>query len=477
MTSRRSFLKMAGASAAAAMLGGCRSLDLHDDKNKKPNIIFILTDDQGWADLSIPFDPQFPEACCKAFKTPNMNKFSKSALRFTDAYAPAPICTPTRRSIQFGMTPARQKAPEFQGAFDPSGKWSIAQAIKQADPSYKCAHFGKWGGVITGTWKDRQSQLPGSPSHLGYDESDGMEGVNEGGFYLREWDVGRWNINLECEPFADPKRTFSMTDKSIDFMRRQTKQGNPFYLQVSYHAIHLASRATQETIDEYKDAPQPDRKVIKSIAPMIDELDENVGRLLDEVEKLGIDYNTYIFFTSDNGGEHWEIWYQNAPEKNRNHPLRMHKQNLYEGGIRVPFAVKGPGVEKGGLCRVPVAGYDLLPTFYEITGGIKQIPQKLDGISLCPLLAGDFTDEFKRPNDGLVFHRPKPARDTVEGQSAYRQGNYKLMLFWTREGDLKRTELYDLSKDIGEENDLSEKMPQKTAELKKILLDYLESVK
>ncbi|MFI4910838.1 MAG: sulfatase-like hydrolase/transferase [Sedimentisphaeraceae bacterium JB056] len=473
--SRRTFFKAAGVSIASTLIGGCQQFTINDKSSAKPNILFILTDDQGWADFSNSFDSRFPQAYCDVFNTPHMNDFLESALRFTDAYASAPICTPTRRSIQFGMTPARQKGTEFIGQFDPSGKWSIAQAIKSADHDYKCAHFGKWGGVFTGTWKDKQSQQPGSPANLGYDEQDGMGCNDEGGIYLDVRIPDKLDRNDICEPFDDPKQMFSLTDKSIDFMRRQSERGNPFYLQLSHYAIHIACQATQRTMDKYENTPQPDRKVVDGIAPMLEDMDTSIGRLLQAVEDLGIADNTYIFFASDNGGKDWHIWDNDNTRKERNHPLRMYKQTLYEGGIRVPFAVKGPGIKKG-VCKIPVATYDLFPTFYDIVGGRADVPQELDGTSLVPILKGKSDKDISRPNDGLIFHRPLPPDPKVEGQSAYRQGDYKLMLFWTREGELKRTELYDLSKDIREENDLSDQMPQKVARLKKILLDYLAKI-
>ncbi len=214
--------------ATGFAVAGMLAMSAGAQQKEKPNFLFILTDDQGWSDLSAPLDPNAPDAYCKVFNTPNMNKLVDEGMRFTDAYASAPICTPSRRSIQFGMTPARQHGTEFVGEFDPTGKWSIAQALKQADSRYKCAHFGKWGKEITGHPKDNASCQPGSPANLGYDQSDGLNGNWTGGCY-------RWykqNITLEANP--DPKRTFSLTDRSIEFMRQQVEQKNPFYLQVGF---------------------------------------------------------------------------------------------------------------------------------------------------------------------------------------------------------------------------------------------------
>lgn len=457
------------------MFIGCKGVNptLSSGTTKKPNIILILTDDQGWADLSKPFDPNVPEAYVSFFKTPNMNQLALDGMRFTDAYSPAPLCTPTRRSIQFGMTPARQHGTEFLGEFDPSGKWSIAQAMKKADSEYQCAHFGKWGGVITGTWRDPQSQMPGHPASLGYDQHDGMSCNPTGTFYKNDW-----KRNITCEADDDPKRTISVTDRSIAFIREQTARKKPFYLQVSYYAIHTAFQAKKETIQRYAGLTTQEREVLKGIAPMIEEMDDGIGRLLRAVEEQGICDNTYIFFTSDNGGEPGkalDVAYVDS-EKGRNHPLRFFKQTLYEGGIRVPLFVKGPGIKAGTICREPVVGYDFLPTFYEIAGGIEPLPQQIDGGSFLNVLNNKGQGKIDRPAEGLIFHRPHFDKKEIKGHSAYRKENYKLILFWTKNRNVERVELYDLNKDISEQNDLSMEMPEKTRELQMELIQYLQEV-
>jgi arylsulfatase A-like enzyme len=301
-----------------------------------------------------------------------------------------------------------------------------------------------------------------------------MNGNGHGTFYNRG-DPNQ-HKNTICEADDDPKRILTVTDKAISFITRQADRKNPFYLQVSYFAIHTAFQAKQETLDRYADKPDPGRKVARGIAPMLEDLDMAIGRLLDHVEMLGISDRTYVFFTSDNGGEHHHIWNEDAPEKDRNHPLRMYKQTLYEGGIRVPFIVKGPGISAGTVSREPVCGYDLLPTFYELAGGKGPFPQQLDGGSLCTLLFNGGSGHIIRPYEGLFFHRPNPKSNRIGGHSAYRTGKYKLLVFWTDDRELKRTELYDLDSDIAEESDLSERMPEKTRELQNKLIEYLNEV-
>jgi len=157
----------------------------------------------------------------------------------------------------------------------------------------------------------------------------------------------------------------------------------------------------------------------------------------------------------------------------RNHPLRLTKQYLYEGGIRVPFIVRGPGVKAGAICREPVAQYDLLPTFYELAGGREPLPAEIDGGSLRPLLEDPASGAVKRMMPGLVFHRPllKP-----QPHSAFRVGDFKLVITWSGPWQVGKRELFNLAKDIGEQQNLAEAMPGKADEMSATLIAYLKSV-
>jgi hypothetical protein len=304
------------------------------------------------------------------------------------------------------------------------------------------------------------------------------------GFHIRPSSITAWDEenlqpkdahrNYICEPDADPKRTFSVTRRAIAFMERQAQEKNPFYLKVSYYAIHTAYQARQATLAKYAGKGEPPRQLNAGIAPMLEDLDTGVGQLLEAIDRLGIGENTYVFFTSDNGG---------SPEKTstpqqkalplRNHPLRQYKQYLYEGGIRVPFIVRGPGVQPNTICREPVAQYDLLPTFYELAGARDPLPDEIDGGSLRPLLLNAGQGEVKRPLPGLVFHRPllKP-----QPHSAIRMGDFKLVINWSGPWQIARRELFNLAKDIGEQQNLAEAMPGKADEMSAALIAYLKSV-
>ena len=441
----------------------------------KPNILFILTDDQGWSDFSTALDPKYPEAACSYFETPNMNRFAQEGIRFLSGYAPAPMCTPTRRSIQFGMTPARQRGTEFLGQFSPKGHKSIAQYIKQADSSYRCAVFGKWGEAMSGTWTNQN--LEANPDVLGYDESDGPHTGNvTGTYYHPKLGAEMEARNYICESDPDPKRTFSVTERAISFMRRRVEKKQPFYLQVNYYAIHTAYQALQTTMDKHaKKTGFPQRQVSKEIAPMLEDLDAGIGELLQAVDSLGLGDNTYIVLSSDNGGEFFK---GKRPEAfgslpQRNAPLLFVKGMLYEGGIRVPFIVRGPGIQPGAICREPVALYDLLPTFYELAGGCGPLPDDIDGGSLCPLFEHPEAGTVNRQLSGLVFHRPLVKRRPV---SALRLGDYKLIVNWAGPWKVKNRELYNLTEDIGETKNLADQLPGKTDEMTELLVSYLRSV-
>lgn len=442
-----------------------------------PNIVFILTDDQGWADVTTPMDPRFPEAKVDGVDTPNLDRLAREGMRFASGYAPAANCTPSRRSIQFGMTPARQRGTEFVGDFMPEGHLSIPQALRRANPAYRCAHFGKWGEHMSGPATpppDYDPNMAANPTALGYDESDGLTGNLTGTQYFKSvYGAEKAKLDHVLSPDPDPKRTFSVTSRAVSFLERCAAEKRPFYLQVSYYAIHAALQARPETIAKYKDRGPPSRNMDAGNGPMLDDLDVGVGQVLDALDRLGLADTTYVFFCSDNGGSPLPPAHVRKDASDRNHPLAGAKQQLLEGGIRVPFIVRGPGVAAAAVCREPVAAYDLLPTFYALAGGREPLPKEIDGGDLGPLLRGGGAGaDTRRAAPGLVFHRPKAGRK----ESVLRQGDFKLILIWSGPGRIASRALYDLSTDIGEKNNLAEERPDRAAAMEAALLGYLEAV-
>ncbi|MCG6157739.1 sulfatase [Rubinisphaera margarita] len=426
-----------------------------------PNIILILTDDHGWSQLSQPADPRVSDAVSRYLETPNMNRLAQSGMRFTSGYSPAPLCTPTRRSILCGSATARCGS-EFKSDWVPADHMTIPQALKMANAEYRCAHFGKWG-----------EQMISTPEECGYDSSDGMTGNNTGGMPRTLGIEGGHN---DGPPHfidnKDPKRTRSVTDRAIDFMQKQHESEHPFYVQVSYYAQHLSVVCTQEMLDKYEQKGEPDRGYTAAWAAMMDDLDEGVGRLLDTLNELGIDDNTYVFFTADNGGR-GTVPGGDDSRLATNYPLTGAKHSLYEGGVRVPFFASGPGIEPGSVCHTPVVGYDLLPTFYDLAGGTNpknKLTGDVDGISLRPLF-NQPEMSLNRKDNAVYFHRPN------KGFSSIRQGDDKLMVFWNRNGKITGRELYDLSSTPVEDgHNIAESNPQKADEMQKTLLTFLKSV-
>ena len=425
-----------------------------------PNILLILTDDQGWSQVSGLMDPRIPASRSTYLETPNIDRLAREGMRFTSGYSPAPLCTPTRRSILCGASTARCGS-EFKSKWIPAEHTTIPKALKKANAAYRCAHFGKWG-----------EQMISTPEQCGYDASDGMTGNNTGGMPST---LGVTGGHEDGPPHFidndDPKRTRTVTDRAIAFMSEQAGAKRPFYVQVSYYAVHLSVVCRDKTLKKYKDRGEPDRGYTQAWAAMLEEMDDGVGRLLATLEKLGVADNTYVFFTADNGGRGTVPGGKATTRTATNHPLTGAKHSLYEGGIRVPFLARGPRITAGSVCHQPVVGYDFLPTFHALAGGGGDLTDEIDGVSIAPLLSDPKDGSIDRPNNAVFFHRPGRKFSTI------RQGNYKLMVYWTPEGAVRSRELYHFDPDPQEEGrNIADKDPAKVKEMERILLAHLESV-
>ena len=426
---------------------------------QKPNFILILCDDLGWTSSSQVMDNLVSNSRSDYYETPNIERLASKGVRFSNGYASCALCCPTRRSIQFGQTPARQGDALFKENYHPDFKkvTSIPQMLKSISPEYRAAHYGKW---------DLRSDI--FPEDIGYDESDGNTGNING-------DLGSTKETKWTDIFRnnDPKRIETITNRAVNFMTRQVKSGHPFYLQVSHYATHVDFQTTEESYQKYLQKKKGAIHNNPGFAGMLENLDGGIGIILDKMDELGIADHTYLILMTDNGGV--EAF---PPVKNKfdhpstfkipsnNYPLRGGKWTLYEGGIRVPFMVIGPGIKKGSQCDVPVTGWDILPTLADLAGNKKPLPENLDGTSFRPLLENGNAGKFKRPEDELVFHYfGKP-------HSAIRAGDWKLIKFW----NLKKIELYNLKDDPGELKDLAASSPEKAREMEAKLMAYLEKV-
>ena len=237
---------------------------------------------------------------------------------------------------------------------------TIPKLLKKINPTYKTAHFGKWGIDV-------------DPADLGYDESDGITGNKDGGFDYRN-NKKQWRNNIS----EDPKKTFSVTESAIDFLERQARSNTPFFLQVSHYAVHSDITMLEQTLVKYKNLPRGKYQNHAGFAAMTEDLDTGVGLLLDKVRTLGLNENTYIIYTSDNGAVPImppRMRYINGS----NTPLSRGKWDAMEGGIRVPFIIAGPKIKAGIESRVPISFSDLLPSIIDIAG--NKLPQydHLDG--------------------------------------------------------------------------------------------------
>jgi arylsulfatase A-like enzyme len=449
------------------LLLGAGAAALRAASGKKLNFVFILADDLGWHDLSC-YGSTFHES-------PNIDRLAAQGMRFTSAYAAAPLCSPTRASILTGKYPARlgmthicgyrpnrqgpwlspESAPEL-----PLSEVTIAEALKTA--GYVSACVGKW--------------------HLGagpyYPEKQGFD-INIGGtrmampadFFYPKWkEPGgyykvREGVPIEGRP--GEYLTDRLTDEAIRFL--EARRDSPFFLYLSHFAVHVPIQARAETIARFQRKAKSGPQQNAIYAAMIANLDEGVGRVMSKLEELKIADRTVVFFMSDNGGLVKEDGPDTPPTSNL--PLRDGKMSLYEGGIREPMIVRWPGVVKpGSVCDVPVISTDFYPTIAEMAGIRNDPGNPADGVSLVPLLRG----KNRLPRQAIYWHYPHTGYFTKvpAGVSAVRQGDYKLI----EPLDDHEPELYNLARDIGETGNLAATMPQKTAELKAMLQRWRTSV-
>lgn len=420
----------------------------------QPNFVVIITDDMGWTGSSVQMDNGLSSSKSDFYHTPELEQLAQSGMVFSQAYAPAPKCSPSRCSILTGRTTARnhftntdnQPAPNrlliaanSNTSFNGSDT-TIVEWLKTTGLNYRTAHFGKWHlGAASAS----------SPSSNGFDFNDGP--TNNG--------TGNHGGTVQL----DPKNIFDLTNKATSFVQSAVADGVPFYLQVSHYAVHAEIEARQATIDLYNDAsqrPPGTQHTGVEYGAMTEDTDDGIGQLLNYITNLGLDSNTYIIFMSDNGGQ------MNVTS---NVPLKRGKTFIYEGGIRVPFIIKGPNIAANTYSQEPIVAYDLFPTIAELTGSSATLPSNLDGQSLVPLFNGDTLNRVAP----LFFHSPHYEDNPNKSpRSAVVDGNYKLIV----EYETGSTFLYDLSTDIEELNDLSVSQASLAHTYCVILRDHLKSV-
>ncbi|MFB1026752.1 MAG: sulfatase [Flavobacteriaceae bacterium] len=441
-----------------SVLYGCKLAPTKSNKTS-PNFIIILADDQGWNGTSVQMMDDEIQSKSDYHQTPNIEALANRGMRFSSAYASAPVCSPSRYSIQFGQTPARLKMIRVgmnTKHIDHQTALTIPKLLKSIDPNYTAAHFGKWGIDV-------------EPSVLGYDYSDGITGNKDGGFNYKSSRKIQWGNTIT----EDPKKIFSTTQSAIDFIESQAKSETPFFLQVSHYAVHSDIMMREETLEKYKDIDKGRYQKHPGFAAMTEDLDSGVGLLLDRVKELGLESNTYIIYTSDNGAVP-VMPPKQFYKQGSNFPLSRGKWDAMEGGIRVPFIVAGPEIMEGAESTAPITFSDLLPTMVDLAGNKKLNQTNLDGGSFKLLLANDGKGLVKRFSEGLIFHVPYENGIAIKrAHSAIIIDTYKLIKFH----DTNELLLFNIAQDLEENNNLAAMFPEKLKELEVALDTYLHKVK
>lgn len=427
-----------------------------DQPSARPNIVFILIDDLGWADLSC-YGNSF-------HRTPRIDELAARGMLFTDAYAPSAVCSPSRAAIMSGQYPARLGLTDFiPGHWRPYEKLRVpinrTQYLPLPDTTYAemlqargyaTAYYGKWhlgGGEHI-------------PARQGFSDA----AVSSG------W--GHFFPPVKTDPDRGlPEGTYladGLTTLAEDFI--MAHRDTQFLLVVSHFAVHVPLEAKADKIAKYSDFEGPGNGVNNPVyAAMLESVDESVGRIVDRLDNLGLSDNTAIFFFSDNGGLRQIFDKRDDIIVTNNAPLRDEKGSVYEGGLRVPLIATWPGhIPAGSRSGVPVNGVDLFPTFCELAGiSADQLPAKLDGESLVPLM-----QQSRKGLDrvAIYFHYPHYHHSTPA--SVIRSGQYKLIEFL----DDGHLELYDLAADIGEQRNLATTEPRLRDSLYRQLQSWQQNV-
>ena len=422
---------------------------------EKPNIVFFFIDDMGWTDLGF--------MGSEYYETPHIDKLSQQGVVFMDAYANAPNCAPSRACLMSGQYGPRHgvftvgdpvRGNHAFRKLEPIANQTVladrfitvAESLQTA--GYKTASMGKW--------------------HLGADPTTQGFDVNIAG---KEWGSpsgGGYHSPYKYPNLVNPKPgeylTDRLTEEACKFIEQNKDQ--PFFLYLTHYAVHTPIQGKESLVEKYENLKPSKHHKNAKYAAMVESVDDSVGAVLEKLRRLELDKNTVVLFFSDNGG------FGGATS---NHPLRGAKGMLYEGGIREPMIVKWPGVTPAGkTCRQPVIGVDFYPTLLEIAGVEPPEDYTLDGLSFASLLKDP---QAKLDREAIFWHFPcylqgsgdphgGPFRTTPAG--AVRSGDWKL-IEWFETG---RVEMYNLKEDIGEQNNLAEKMPEQRQRLYKLLTDW-----
>jgi arylsulfatase A-like enzyme len=427
----------------------CSALNLRAADAPRPNFVVILGEGHGWSSTSVQMDDAVPESKSAVVRTPNLEKLAASGMRFANFYAASPRCTPSRAALFTGKSPAQlhmtfvNEGKRDSGSVPngrvitpsaamelPAEATTIADLLKRS--GYATAHFGKWhvGRV--------------SPSQHGFDENDGANG----------------NGGPDDVANPHPTQLFAMTERGMDFATRQAKAGKPFYLQLSHYASRQGGDASAEARASVKSwgGNLNEREAAEAAADW--DLDVALGQLLKKLDELGVATNTYVIFTTDHG----------TPGKNP--PLAGGKGTVSEGGLRVPFIIRGPGIQAGACSRIRTIGEDIFPTVAALARIAEPLPKGIEGGSFAGVATNGGKGAVQRPREEFVVHFPHYDKDAIGPASAIYLGDWKLIRVYET-GALK---LFNLASDPGERRALAKEMPEKVKTMNQRLTDYLASV-
>jgi arylsulfatase A-like enzyme len=440
---------------------------------QKQNVVFILVDDLGWNDLGY--------SGSTFHETPNIDAFSKESIQFTNAYASSPVCSPTRAAIMTGKHPTRVNITDWIPGLDlqdqkllgpkdldqlPLQENTLAESFKKN--GYSTFFAGKWHLGDTGFF----------PEDQGFDINIGghHKGQPPGGYYS-PYNNPKLKDGPEGEYLTD-----RLTNESINYI--DTVKDKPFFLFLAYYTVHTPIQANKKHISKFNEKLKKiDTTEIflkeegigittlqqrnPEYASMLYSLDENIGRLIKKLKDEGLYDNTTIIFTSDNGGLTTNLKSYNSIAPTALLPLRAGKGWLYEGGIRIPLLIKPSYYSgKAKIIDEPVVSHDLYPTLHTVTGIKIDNSEEIDGVDFSPLLSSG--SNLNR--NEMYWYYPHYHGSGWTPGAAIRQGKWKLIEFY----ETGKVELYDLSIDISEKNDVSQVYPDKTIELKKRLKELLK---
>jgi len=438
-------------------------------RKARPNIVFVMIDDLGWMDLHVQGNEKFV--------TPNIDRFATQGTRFTDFYAAAPVCSPTRAACITGLAPARLKVTnhipdrwQFYDAPAPRGtkpkdrhgrKWGPARSMNVLDKKYKTlaqrlkavgyhtGFVGKWH-LAGPDWRTTDTSL--FPESYGFDVNVAGNARGGPGTFYAPINMPNYKKGKPGDYLPD-----MLAGEAIDYIRSVKDDDDPFFLCLWTYTVHYPIQATPELYAHYSQEKQPDMPT--RYRAMVEGMDRAVGRVLRALDEMDLTSKTLVVFTSDNG---------QMPGASVADPLRGGKGYLYEGGIRVPMILRWPGhVRAGAVESTPAISMDFAPTFLQ-AAGIDYDPSEFDGLSLLPVASG----KGGLDRDAIHFHYPHYCyHGRNDMGSVIRSGDYKYILHY----DNDEHELFDLKHDIGEKVNLAEKMPEKVAELRAKLSAWLEA--